>query len=444
MRIAKRSAVLLGLGAAIVSALSGACGGSDDVGVPFDDGGGDQSVDAPGPRGDASPGTDATAQDATIATDAPTDSTLDASTDVTDGAAPTDAADSGDAHDAAADSADAADANVSDANVSDANAPDSSVIDAGSCSPDAATTLAPSQADAHRIAVDSTYVYWTDDVGGGGGKVQRVLRSGGAPELVAGGQNSPQAIAVDDNNAYWINLNFGTPGAVMKAPKNGDGGAVVPLVPNITLDSRDLAIDQNNVYWTENNGGFTFDAQVHRVAKGGGAASPVVTEKGVSGIDDIVTDGVFVYYVVRAAGGNATALRKAPVDQQDAGTPSILLAAGKLQGGLALRTGVLYWKDCSSLGPTKCKIYSLPVGGGTPAEVATDDTDYQSRLAVDDAYVYWTDWGHKTIYKALIGGGSPIQLSASESCPDGIAVDDAHVYWANFGCPGGSVRYRCK
>jgi sugar lactone lactonase YvrE len=76
-----------------------------------------------------------------------------------------------------------------------------------------ATTGGPSD-----VAVDDDSVYFTDAKLG---QVLRVAKSGGAPIVLASGQNGPAGIAVDASCVYWANGGSpsGDDGAVMKAGK---------------------------------------------------------------------------------------------------------------------------------------------------------------------------------------------------------------------------------
>ena len=312
----------------------------------------------------------------------------------------------------------------------------------GSCQSFGATLFSSDYA--WDVAVDATSIYWTNDGGGSTGTVLKRALGSSVTVTLASGQNAPQAIVVDGTSVYWLNSS----GPPMTVPLGGGTPHAVATSSAIPYP-RGLAVDAGYVYWTGDDGGVTFDAIVQRVSKCGGAPATIATEPGTAGTADIVTDGAFAYYVLWQAGNNSTALRKVAAS---GGTPTTLAQGNAEQRGLALGSSVLYWKDCI-ISPLSCVIYALPVTGGTPRPVATDNTDWQSRLAVDDTYVYWTDWdprnpdggyGPGTVNKAAVVVGPVIRLSGTENLPAGIAVGRQGVYWANYTQTGGSLRQGCK
>jgi hypothetical protein len=61
-------------------------------------------------------------------------------------------------------------------------------------------TLASGRNQPWALALDSTYLYWTDD---GSGAVMKVPLAGGSPFTLAAGQDGAADIAVDSASVYW-------------------------------------------------------------------------------------------------------------------------------------------------------------------------------------------------------------------------------------------------
>jgi len=76
-------------------------------------------------------------------------------------------------------------------------------------------TLATSSG-AFAVALDSTYVYWTDYFNKPGGSIQRAPIAGGPAFTLASGLDSPVDLAVDGSCVYFIESNGA---AVMKVGK---------------------------------------------------------------------------------------------------------------------------------------------------------------------------------------------------------------------------------
>jgi hypothetical protein len=58
------------------------------------------------------------------------------------------------------------------------------------------------------LAVDGTFVYWTDlgDGGPSAGSIGRAPIDGTSKTILATGQSSPTAIVVDDKSIYWVDI----------------------------------------------------------------------------------------------------------------------------------------------------------------------------------------------------------------------------------------------
>jgi beta-lactamase regulating signal transducer with metallopeptidase domain len=108
-------------------------------------------------------------------------------------------------------------------------------------------------AAARSIAVDASYVYWTEggDLSVSNGRIMRAPLAGGPALVLARDQDSPCRLAVDSESVFWTNLgtlaNRLIDGTVMKVPR--EGGTPIVLASG-QLQPLGIALDGGNLYWT--------------------------------------------------------------------------------------------------------------------------------------------------------------------------------------------------
>jgi hypothetical protein len=146
----------------------------------------------------------------------------------------------------------------------------------------AKTTLASEPGQAERIAVDGTGVYFTNN-GGGAATLLEVPLGGGGVTTLAAAPGLFLNVVVDSSHAYWVAIAGEDPnlGAILEVPI--DGGEVTTLASQ-QASPAGLAVDETSVYWTagmnEERRRPEADAEV-RVVKGRrGSASCAIAGRG--------------------------------------------------------------------------------------------------------------------------------------------------------------------
>jgi hypothetical protein len=113
------------------------------------------------------------------------------------------------------------------------------------------------------VAVDATFVYWTEPQSG---TIRKATKTGGQSTIIATGQDNPRAIAAMDNFVYWGNIGTGatTGGSIRRTPQVAAtcDGAACELVTQVTNPEAIVASD-DGLYWTDNKAA----GGVYRLAK---------------------------------------------------------------------------------------------------------------------------------------------------------------------------------
>jgi hypothetical protein len=109
----------------------------------------------------------------------------------------------------------------------------------------AAVEVASVQDYAPYIVVVANNAYWIELDPGGVGVIKTVPTVGGAPTPLTSSEDDPQHLAVDGTYVYWTNKD----GSVYKVPVGG--GPKNMLVAAHDSDAWGIAVDATSVYWTE-------------------------------------------------------------------------------------------------------------------------------------------------------------------------------------------------
>ena len=180
------------------------------------------------------------------------------------------------------------------------------------------------------IAIDNTDVYWTDGVKGTLRKCSK-MGCNNTPFTIAASLARPTGLAVDGTSVYWANTDAGT---VVKCPTTGCSGSPTVLASNQNAPYG-IALDQANVYFTNWNAG------VAKCAIGGCNDKPtvLVTLGSGQGVRAIAVDATDVYFVTYDGG---TLLKCAIAGCNDSPT---LVATPLAPRDVVVDAVSIYWND---------------------------------------------------------------------------------------------------
>jgi hypothetical protein len=273
------------------------------------------------------------------------------------------------------------------------------------------------------LRVDATNVYWVNhglDASGketpNAGSILRAPKEGGTPVVIAAKQDSPTAVGVDATSVYWSVLN-----GVRRAPIAGGPSTTLFTLPAEGGMPMSLAVTDKEVligvlHMTK--GG------VYRVAKTGGG-KPVWGGNADEGFPawGIAPWNTYVF----VCNGDGSTLGRANLSMH-----YLSVIVEKLGGchGLTFDSDAMYWGDDGG------HLRRLPfLGAGTP-ELAkrmmqsVADAKDLGEVAVDDAFMYWTEKTPGRIMRVSKRGGPSSVVIDNLKGPQALAIDDAYVYWA--------------
>jgi hypothetical protein len=155
----------------------------------------------------------------------------------------------------------------------------------------APTTLGPAQTLTNCLAVDASFVYWSD----AGPAIMKVPVAGGTPTQVVAGGDKNACVAVDGSGVYYFDAD-----KVMKAPLTGGGAAPLASGQHL-LKGAPIVAAGGYVYWVTdvygNVDAFNGMYAIVRVSTTAAAATPeIVTATLVGNPGGLAVDDTNVYY----------------------------------------------------------------------------------------------------------------------------------------------------
>ena len=174
------------------------------------------------------------------------------------------------------------------------------------------------------LAVDATHVYFDDD-----GGLKRVPIAGGSVQTLVTGYN-PWEIALDDTYVYWTEK---SPGAIRRVAKTGGAAQTLVSAPDVNGPTS-LAVDGTNVYWAEYGG------RARRMPKGGGTPADFSAPDSAYQPGSVAINAANIYWSdsISATSGR---LRRAP---KGGGTVNDLVLGGIFEPlSLGLTATHVYW-----------------------------------------------------------------------------------------------------
>lgn len=262
------------------------------------------------------------------------------------------------------------------------------------------------------VAARGGTVYWTE-----GSRVMAGSACGGAPVLLAEGQNNPSRIVSDEEFVYFANDN--TSGEVKRVPMGG--GAIETLASGQFL-VRDLATDNDRVYFTTNN-------QIMAVRKDGGSPSALAT--GELDPTGIAVDEENIFWINAGTETTGGTIRKMA---KSGGRPTTIEELGPSTSGtsdhLVLDETRGYWGRFDS---HQLRWFSKR-GGEAGVLFGDGESDLVPvDLVLRDGELFFTAYpnmGDGVVMRIGTRGEKQAKLAMLPGRrPQGLAVSEAHVFW---------------
>lgn len=276
-------------------------------------------------------------------------------------------------------------------------------------------SIATGQSDPTDMAIDGTYLYWTDSQGGA---VMRWPLAGGSVTTFAS-TGAPYGIASDGTNVYWGSAAY--PGTIYRCPVSGCGTPVA--VATSQTAPQGVAVDSQYVYWANENGGWVARCPIGSTC----GSSPLVLASGLDTPFGVAAHAGTAFFT--EAGSSPNIGKVYACSGAGCGGAPTTIASG-LFYPYAITTdasGNVYWAAGGSL-------YECP-GGSCPGGATVLATGFSEPegIATDGTSLYFTDYGAQTVNECTIASCSStvVTLAKGQTGAQAIVVDSKYVYWAD-------------
>lgn len=290
----------------------------------------------------------------------------------------------------------------------------------------ACTVLVDELVGGRGLALDETYVYFTDQ---SQGTVSRIMKGGGDGGVIVDNQNAPYSITVDATHIYWTN--YTGDGEVMRARKDGTESEIIASAPR----PRAIAVDETHVYWS------TFDSSdgdVYRRVLTQNEPEEVLARM-FGGVPSLALGDGRIYWTAHTTDAGSAFISDPNEDllggvfstaldgKIDPFTVETVVTNQAQPWGLTrTASGQLLWANGDGGEPYEPNhIMTWNAGGG--ATPLFEGSTAPWGIATDSERVYWTD--NDRVLALPLDGNDADTLAEQQNSARSIAVDDAHVFW---------------
>ncbi len=273
----------------------------------------------------------------------------------------------------------------------------------------------------------------TGGAGGGGAGPGGAGGAGGAggcwraiPVVIASGQVHPTVIRVADMNVFWINeATAGSPGAIMKAPKEADAGAPTPLVPSIS-NPRGLWLGTQILFFSNDIGPLPGQPGLFKRAKADTGSVIAVDIGDGFGAGALQASGTYAY--TAASAPDQTLIRRSSLGGPTGGCYPYHGGPGTIDA-LAVDVARVYFSDPA--GPNVLRTLSLACDAGAQLFAANPDGTAARAIKTVNDDVFWVTATQVLKGNKLAVGAEPTILATDQKGPRDLTLLRKKIVFTN-------------